>query len=694
MFVPLALAAALSVPASAWDLDDPHVSVGPAPAWVQASEAPVASPAPQGMARESVQYLLVDDQVRVSPQDVERYAHTSYRIVTREGLDLMSRMEVVFDPAWAEVEIHHLRVWRDGAWQDRLEGAHATVIREEASLWQHIFDGTRKLVVVMPDVRVDDVVDMAWSVDGLDPVFGTHYSEAWPMAWGVPAEQRSLRLLWSADRQVQVQSFGVQAPQLRSLDDGWQEASWDLRHQLAVLEEYEIPLDYDPYPWVQAADFGSWADVAAWAEQVYAAPSPADPAVQALADQLWAQTGEPEAFLGAATRWVQDEVRYFGIELGDASHVPHQPAQVLQRRYGDCKDKTLLLVSLLRARGLRAWPALVSRGHGAAIGEMLPSPAVFDHVIAVAELGGLQVWIDPTESDQGGPAAETWIPRFGKALTVLPGTHALVDVPPAPLPHGRATVRHVYDLSDDPDEPGLTVQTRFEGHRAEEIRRLLANISLGRLQDDFIDHYAQLGIPVLPQANISIRDDREGNVVEIGERYRMTGAWQPLDDEQEQLWLPPAAIFDWLPQVAGARTQPLALPFGLDEHEHITIHADPDWDLDEIEAEVLSPWFEFSAISSPGEGTMHLAYQLRVLRDRVQPHELSAYQAAVQEMHDANGYALVRGGSGWAIPWDFIEKVLAFLVAIFAVAVAVPVSVFAASVLVWLGMPRRAIKTL
>ncbi len=689
MLVPLAIAALLSAPAHAWDLEDPHVRLAPAPSWILAGEPPVSSPVPQGMARESVQYLMVDDQVRVSADDVERYAHTTYRIVTREGLDLMSRMEVVFDPAWSEVELHHLRVWRDGAWHDRLEGAHATVIREEAALWQHIFDGTRKLVVVMPDVRVGDVVDMAWSVDGLDPTFDGSYGEAWPMAWGVPAEQRKLRILWSSDRDIHVQSYDVQAPQLRSLDDGWQEARWDLRHQLAVTEDYDLPVDYQPYAWAQASDFADWDQVVDWAAQVYAVPGPADPAIQALADQIWAQTGAPEPFLAAAARWVQDEVRYFGIELGDASHVPHEPDQVLRRRYGDCKQKTLLLVSLLRARGVQAWPALVSRGDGPAIADMLPSPLVFDHVIAVASIDGREIWIDPTESDQGGPISDTWIPAFGKALPVLPGTRDLSDVPLPSLPQGRATVRHLYDLTQDPDEPKLLVETHFEGHRAEEIRRLLADISLGRLQQDFLDHYAQLGIPVFPEAALAIRDDRDLNQVEIIERYRMTDAWQPIDEEIEQLWLPPASIFDWLPGVAGARSQPLALPLGLDEREHVTIQADPDWDLEHVEAEVSSPWFEFTATSSRDDGTMHIAYHLQVLRDRVDPHELSAYRAALQEMHDASGYALERGGSSWSIPWGFLEKVLAFLVAVFAVLVAVPVSVFAAAVLVWLGMPRR-----
>jgi transglutaminase-like putative cysteine protease len=692
MNAPLALLLALCSPGFALDPVDPHVSVAPPPTWVEPIEAPVATPAPLGQALESAQYLLVDDQVRVSADSVERYAHTSYRIVTREGLDALSRMEVVFDPAWANVELHSLRIWREGAWLDRLDGAHATVIREEPSLWQHIFDGTRKLVVVMPDVRVGDVVDMAWSVDGLDPVFDGHYGEAWPMAWGVPAQRRQLRLLWSADRQLRVRGFDLAPPSSSSPADGWREARWDLSRVLPVTEDFDMPVGYEPYAWAQASDFASWEAVVDWALGVYTLPPQAHPAVQALADRLWAQTGTPEGFVGVAARWVQDEVRYFGMEVGDASHVPHAPELVLERRYGDCKDKSLLLVALLRARGVEAYPALVSRSSQEAIAGMLPSPLVFDHVIAIVRLGGRRVAIDATERDQGGAVAETWIPAFGKALPVAPGVTELVDLPAPTLPQGRSTVEHRYDLRGDPERPGLEVHSVFEGYRAEEMRRVLADISITRLQDDYLDHYAQLGYQVSPVVPIAIQDDRAGNRLELTESYAMRSPWRPVAEGVDELLLPPASIFDWLPGVVGLRNHPLALPAGLDERERIVVRVEPGWELEQPEAEVLSPWFEFSASSSFDEGELGIDYQLRVLRDRVEPHELQGYQAALERMHAARGYALERGDQGWDIPWDFLEKLLAFLVAVFAVTVAVPISVFASAVLVWLGMPRRSLE--
>ena len=49
----------------------------------------------------------------------------------------------------------------------------------------------------------------------------------------------------------------------------------------------------------------------------------------------------------AALEFVQSEIRYFSVSLGENSHRPASPDIVLKRRYGDCKDKSLLLMTLL-----------------------------------------------------------------------------------------------------------------------------------------------------------------------------------------------------------------------------------------------------------------------------------------------------------------------------------------------------------
>ena len=108
-----------------------------------------------------------------------------------------------------------------------------------------------------------------------------------------------------------------------------------------------------------------------------------------------------------ALQWVQGEIRYFSVSLGESTHRPHDPAWVVQRRYGDCKDKTYLLVSLLRELGIDAQPMLVSLQSRRMPAKLLPSPEVFDHAIVRVRLQGKSYYLDGTRPAQSAGRLDT-----------------------------------------------------------------------------------------------------------------------------------------------------------------------------------------------------------------------------------------------------------------------------------------------
>ena len=108
----------------------------------------------------------------------------------------------------------------------------------------------------------------------------------------------------------------------------------------------------------------SWSNVVDWALPLYEtdAELPAD--FSAKLDRIARQYSDPRDRAVHALRLVQDDVRYFGIEIGMGSHVPRPPELTLQRGYGDCKDKSVLLVSALDYLNVKAVPALASFSKG------------------------------------------------------------------------------------------------------------------------------------------------------------------------------------------------------------------------------------------------------------------------------------------------------------------------------------------
>ena len=176
-------------------------------------------------------------------------------------------------------------------------------------------------------------------------------------------------------------------------------------YELGPLEGFEpqepnLPPDMARFPEIQYSTAASWQAVAAtYAKIVDAHTAPA--AVQPVVDKLIAgkkSVAEKEA---AILDFLDREVRYTGIEFGEAALVPHDPAETLGHKYGDCKDKAALLVTMLRAAGIPAYVALLNASSWMDVPADLPGMGLFNHAIVYVP-GNLRhkepaLWIDATD---------------------------------------------------------------------------------------------------------------------------------------------------------------------------------------------------------------------------------------------------------------------------------------------------------
>ncbi len=90
------------------------------------------------------------------------------------------------------------------------------------------------------------------------------------------------------------------------------------------------------------------------------------------------------------------KMRYVAIELGKSGRIPATPQEVLIHNYGDCKDKSTLLVALLKSIGIMAKPVLVLTSNEGHIDREFPT-GKFNHMIVKAlTMGGKDFWLDAT----------------------------------------------------------------------------------------------------------------------------------------------------------------------------------------------------------------------------------------------------------------------------------------------------------
>jgi hypothetical protein len=156
------------------------------------------------------------------------------------------------------------------------------------------------------------------------------------MAYGVPIGRLRQRLLWPASNKLNRKQHGAVDPPPIEERGGLAVYTWARDAVPAVLEEGDLPDWFDPHPRVELSGFDSWTDVARWTATLYDAVEPGTSSLDALIGQ-WASRGSLEERALLAVRFVQDEVRYLGLEIGPGAWEPRSPATVLAKRYGDCK---------------------------------------------------------------------------------------------------------------------------------------------------------------------------------------------------------------------------------------------------------------------------------------------------------------------------------------------------------------------
>jgi transglutaminase-like putative cysteine protease len=594
--------------------------IGPAAAWVR----PVAADlGPSRLGRESTagyELLLVDRQEAVRDAGLERYRHVAYRLLDQGAVEDHSQIELTFDPTYERLTLHAAAVSRNGRTIDQLKPGRIRVVRREPGMDDHVFDGSRSLVLVLEDVRRGDVVDYSYTRSGANPVFAGHYSATASFEESVPLRDVRFRLLWPGARQLYVRHHGATPEPTVTTVGGQREYLWRAANVPPKLLDAGLPDWYDAYGEVQLDDFASWGQVAAWGEALFASPGPLPGSLTARLARIRAGHPAKDAQVLAALRYVQDDVRYVGIEIGVNSHRPNPVATVLRRGYGDCKDKAQLLVAMLRQLGIAAQPALVSTSYGSHLRDLQPTADYFDHAIVRAEVGGRAYWLDPTATYQrGGLAASA--PPFGAALVLGGAGDSLTTIPREPAADPMVEVAVTFVLADVGTPVTMQVDTRYRGRAAEDARAGAHEGPLEQLQREYTEYYAEDYPGIRSLAPPRFDDDEAANVLHLRERYAIPDFWRATAGQTGHVGsFSPVELEHALPSLTAAeRTMPLAVEHPTRIRYSIAAHLPGGWAIAPRTDSIATPAMRFVRAVAVEGPDLTIRYAYETLADHVEP---------------------------------------------------------------------------
>ena len=111
--------------------------------------------------------------------------------------------------------------------------------------------------------------------------------------------------------------------------------------------EANVPSDVPAWPYVVFSTSPSWNELTREYHRRISEKLGAQPTLLDLAKVVEGTVSKRDK-VNRLLEFIHDRVRYVGMEFGEASIIPMQPKETLQRGYGDCKDQAALLVAMLR----------------------------------------------------------------------------------------------------------------------------------------------------------------------------------------------------------------------------------------------------------------------------------------------------------------------------------------------------------
>lgn len=534
------LVGALSALAStaSWAASE-EVLYGNAPDWTVPVPALTDGATPPGA---TVRLQYQDFQIFAGPNGDELFTATRMSILRPDGL-AAGNIRLAWSPDSGDATMHYLRIVRDGQVIDVLESTKFQVLRREENLEDSMLSGRLTAVLQVPGLRVGDDLEFAATVRRKDLTLGEHssgYVQLPPL--GVPGAYRA-RIVWPESRNLNWK-VSADVPPLQEASRGaMREVNFELRDPASSIETRGAPARFNVRRLIEYSDFASWSELSArvWPLFNEASQLPSDSPVRQEIARIAAETTEPARRIEAALQVVQDKIRYVYVGMDGSNMTPASIADTWERRFGDCKAKTVLLLAMLRELGIRAEAVLVHSGGGDGLNERLPMPGFFDHVLVRAWNGEIAYWLDGTRR------GDKWVGGLPPNMYrwVLPLSKEGADIRQMPMfaavmPQSITVLEWDASSGFDARIP-MKAQSIIRGDTAYDLQAQLAAMAPADAERAIRNYWEQFDNSVEADS-ASWKYDDKGKVLSLSVAGTTRVDWKGDDDDGRRLEIPGAGF--------------------------------------------------------------------------------------------------------------------------------------------------------
>lgn len=507
-----------------------QVSINPESTWVIKENYNPNAKVPESGVDGGAHILLYTEQVNIYLE--EAYVKSVAKVVEYSGIQNISTVVADYDPSYQKLRFHSIEVIRNGEAINKLTYQEIQTARRETNAENFIYDGTISAFVNIPDVRMGDIVIYSYSIKGFNPIQKEKFTTSFVLNSTQAIDRLSVHVFGKKKLNYQVHNSDLEVNY--RLYQGVHHYEWSHQNVPAVLLEEQSPTWYIQNALVFVSEYDSWADVIVWGKEIFTFTEPLNEELQSIVEDIKNTYPKEGDRIKAALAFVQNEVRYLAVHSGIGGYKPNPPNKVIMQRFGDCKDKSVLLTALLNAMDIEAYPTLVNTSLRQLLPSLTPSSKLFDHcIVKVLDHNGTTLWYDPTLTDQGGSYDKVYVPDYRYGLVLDQNLTAMDTI--ADFNNNMVEVFSTFKLNEMGKGAELEVRTHYYEGEADFMRGVFRNNNKNVIEKELIKFYAETYGAISSIAPPTIVDDSLNNEFALLERYQIDSIWRPSIENPNRL---------------------------------------------------------------------------------------------------------------------------------------------------------------
>ncbi|MCX5696720.1 MAG: DUF3857 domain-containing protein [Candidatus Omnitrophica bacterium] len=345
--------------------------------------------------------LYCDENVEITPENTEvSSAHVLVKILNERGKKSFSETSIDYDSTYEKVELEFARTIKPDGTVVTVGSRHTRDVSKYLNF--PLYSNARAFIISFPEITDGAAIEYKFKINRHELINKKDFVLNYSLKNSEPTMEAYFTVRLPKGRDLKIKYLNTQyndpdrdlAPKIKE-ENNYTVYKWAFKDIPQILPEADMPPAVEINPTFLISSFSGWQDIYRWWWGLAQDKIKADDAIKAKVAELTKGLKGAEERARAIYNFCAPKIRYVAVEYGRAGYEPHAAADVFKNKYGDCKDQSILLVTMLKEAGVDAVPVLIPTKDSYNLDPDFPG-VFFDHCIAAAFINGKSIFLDPT----------------------------------------------------------------------------------------------------------------------------------------------------------------------------------------------------------------------------------------------------------------------------------------------------------